>query len=113
VSTALTRLLEQDAGAYRWAAATVGSESAAPLQLATRQPVMSIGGFNGTDPSPTLAEFERLVAEHDVHYFVGANASSFGGGSGDAQAITKWVTSHFRSETVGGETVYNLTEPRA
>ncbi len=113
VSTALTRLLEQDAVAYRWAAATVGSESAAPLQLATRQPVMSIGGFNGTDPSPTLAEFEHLVAEHEVHYFVGANASSFGGGSGDAQAITKWVTSHFRSETVAGETVYNLTEPRA
>ncbi|MGO8960129.1 MAG: ArnT family glycosyltransferase [Streptosporangiaceae bacterium] len=113
VSAALTRLLEQDAGAYRWVAATVGSESAAPLQLATEDPVMSIGGFNGTDPSPTLAEFEHLVAGHQVHYFVGTNADSFGGGSGDAQAITQWVTSHFRSQTVAGETIYNLTEPRA
>ena len=112
MSAALTMLLDQDAGAYRWVAATVGSESAAPLQLATRQPVMSIGGFNCTDQSPTLADFEHLVAEHEVHYFVGANADSFGGGPGDAQAITKWVTSHFRSEAVGSETVYNLTEPR-
>jgi 4-amino-4-deoxy-L-arabinose transferase-like glycosyltransferase len=111
VSTALTKLLEHDASRYTWVAATVGSESAAPLQLATREPVMSIGGFNGTDPAPSLAQFERYVAEHKIHYFAGANAHSFGGGSGDASAITKWVTSHFKAETVGGETVYNLTQP--
>jgi 4-amino-4-deoxy-L-arabinose transferase-like glycosyltransferase len=112
VSKALARLLEKDASAYTWAAATVGSESAAPLQLATGQPVMSIGGFNGTDPAPTLAQFQRLVSEHKIHYFVGENADSFGGGSGDASAITAWVRAHFTSQTVGGETVYNLTQPR-
>jgi len=111
VSAALTKLLEHDASRYTWVAATVGSESAAPLQLATQDPVMSIGGFNGTDPAPSLSEFERYVAEHKIHYFVGANAHSFGGGSGDASAVTKWVTSHFKAETTGGETVYNLTEP--
>jgi len=111
VSVALTKLLEQHAAQYTWAAATVGSESAAPLQLATGDPIMSIGGFNGTDPAPTLAQFERYVAEHKIHYFVGANSDSFGGGSGDAAAITKWVASHFRSQTVDGETVYNLTDP--
>jgi 4-amino-4-deoxy-L-arabinose transferase-like glycosyltransferase len=110
VSKALMTLLERDASAYTWAAATVGSESAAPLQLATGQPVMSIGGFNGTDPSLSLAQFKRLVAEHKIHYFVGANSDSFGGGSGDAAAISTWVTAHFKSQTVGGETVYNLTE---
>jgi 4-amino-4-deoxy-L-arabinose transferase-like glycosyltransferase len=111
VSSALARLLEEDAGRYTWAAATVSSDSAAPLQLATGDPIMSIGGFNGTDPAPALAQFERYVAEHKIHYFVGTNADSFGGGSGDAAAITKWVASHFRSQTVGGEKVYNLTQP--
>jgi 4-amino-4-deoxy-L-arabinose transferase-like glycosyltransferase len=111
VSKALTSLLEQDASAYTWAAATVGSESAAPLQLATGQPVMSIGGFNGTDPAPTLAQFKKLVAEHKIHYFVGANAHSFGGGSGTASAISSWVAAHFTAQTVGGETVYNLAGP--
>ncbi len=113
VSGALTTLLRQGASGYRWAAATVGSESAAPLQLAARQPIMSIGGFNGTDPAPSLAEFKRLVAEHEIHYFVGANAHSFGGGSGAAAQITTWVRTHFRSQTVGGMTVYNLSRPLA
>jgi 4-amino-4-deoxy-L-arabinose transferase-like glycosyltransferase len=108
VSSALTALLKDGASGYRWAAATVSSDSAAPLQLASGEPVMSIGGFNGTDPAPTLAQFERYVADHDIHYFVGANSHSFGGGSGDAAQITKWVEAHFRSQTVGGETVYNL-----
>jgi hypothetical protein len=108
VSQTLTRLLEKNASAYTWVAATVGSESAAPLQLATGQPVMSIGGFNGTDPAPTLARFRQLVAEHKIHYFVGENSDSFGGGSGDAAAITKWVEAHFTARTVGGETVYDL-----
>jgi 4-amino-4-deoxy-L-arabinose transferase-like glycosyltransferase len=111
VSSALARLLERDAAAYAWVAATVGSESAAPLQLATGDAIMAIGGFNGTDPSPTLAQFEQLVAGHKIHYFVGTNASSFGGGTGPAAAITNWVASHFKAQTVDGETVYNLTPP--
>jgi 4-amino-4-deoxy-L-arabinose transferase-like glycosyltransferase len=108
VGQALASLLEKNASAYTWVAATVGSESAAPLQLATGQPVMSIGGFNGTDPSPTLAQFKKLVAEHKIHYFVGQNSHSFGGGSGDASAISTWVAAHYTAHTVGGETVYDL-----
>jgi hypothetical protein len=113
VSQALTALLLRGAAGYRWAAATVGSQSAAPLQLASRQPVMAIGGFNGTDPAPSLAEFQQLVAAHEVHYLIGANAHSFGGGSGVAVQITAWVRAHFRSQTVGGLTVYELTRPLA
>ena len=47
---------------YTWVAAAIGSNEAAGYQLATGQPVMAIGGFNGTDPAPTLAQFERYVA---------------------------------------------------
>jgi 4-amino-4-deoxy-L-arabinose transferase-like glycosyltransferase len=112
VASALTRLLRNGASGYRWAAATVGTESAAPLQLAGGEPVMAIGGFNGTDDAPTLAEFEHLVAAGDIHYFVGANQASFGGGSGPAAQITAWVRAHFKSETVGGETIYDLTSSR-
>jgi 4-amino-4-deoxy-L-arabinose transferase-like glycosyltransferase len=110
VSSALEKLLEQDASSYKWVAATVGSEAAAPLELATGDAVMAIGGFNGTDPWPTLAGFEELVAKHEIHYYVGADGESFGGGQGSS-AITKWVAAHFTKETVGGETVYDLTKP--
>jgi 4-amino-4-deoxy-L-arabinose transferase-like glycosyltransferase len=112
VAAALTRLLVRGAAGYRWAAATVGAESAAPLQLASGEPVMAIGGFNGTDDAPTLAEFERMVAAGEIHYLVGANQASFGGGSGPAAQITAWVRAHFTAETVGGVSVYDLTRAR-
>jgi 4-amino-4-deoxy-L-arabinose transferase-like glycosyltransferase len=112
VAAVLTRLLVRGAAGYRWTAATVGAESAAPLQLASGEPVMAIGGFNGTDDAPTLAEFERMVAAGEIHYFIGANQASFGGGSGPAAQITAWVRAHFTAETVGGVTVYDLTRAR-
>ena len=111
VSSSITKLLTSGAGGYRWAAATVGAESAAPFQLASGEPIMAIGGFNGTDQAPTLAEFKTMVAAHEVHYFIGANGHTFGGGSGDAAQIISWVQSRFTKQTVGGEAVYNLTSP--
>jgi 4-amino-4-deoxy-L-arabinose transferase-like glycosyltransferase len=112
VSSALITLLEQDASKYKWIAASVGTQEAAPVELATGgDPVLAIGGFNGTDPSPTLAEFEALVAKGEIHYYLGENTETFGGGTGSS-AITSWVAAHFKSETVGGVTVYNLTQQK-
>jgi 4-amino-4-deoxy-L-arabinose transferase-like glycosyltransferase len=112
VSSALIKLLEQDASKYKWIAATEGSQSAAPIELATGgEAVMAIGGFNGSDPAPTLAQFEAMVARHEIHYYVGRGSNSFGGGSG-ASAIESWVAAHFKSETVGGTTVYDLTQAK-
>jgi 4-amino-4-deoxy-L-arabinose transferase-like glycosyltransferase len=112
VDSTLIKLLETDASKYKWIAATEGSQEAAPIELATGgDAVMAIGGFNGTDPAPTLAEFESLVAKHEIHYYVGRGSGSFGGGAGSS-AIASWVAAHFTSETVGGTTVYNLTQPK-
>ena len=111
---ALTKMLESDASHYTWVAATVNSNSAAGYQLASDDPVMAIGGFNGTDPTPSLAQFEKYVAEGKIHYFIaGGGAGGFGsGGSGDdASRITSWVESHFTAKTIDGATVYDLTDP--
>jgi 4-amino-4-deoxy-L-arabinose transferase-like glycosyltransferase len=110
-SAELTALLQQDAGAYTWVAAAVGSNNAAGYQLATGDPVMAVGGFNGTDPAPTLAQFQALVAAKKIHYFVGSGrgGSSDTGGSDDATQIAQWVQQHFTATTVGGTTVYDLS----
>jgi 4-amino-4-deoxy-L-arabinose transferase-like glycosyltransferase len=110
-SPELTKFLKADAGRYTWVAATVNSNSAAGYQLASDEPVMAIGGFNGTDPAPTLAQFEKYVAEGKIHYFIaGGGASGFGGGRDDnASQITAWVEDHYTAKTVGGTTVYDLT----
>ena len=34
-----------------------------------------------------------------------------GGGGGTTSAITSWVKAHYRAETIGGQTVYDLTQP--
>jgi len=97
-------------------AAAVNSNSAAGYQLASDEPVMAIGGFNGTDPAPTLAQFEKYVAEGKIHYFIsGGGAGGFGrGGSGDdATQITSWVESHFTAKTVDGVTIYDLSSTKA
>jgi 4-amino-4-deoxy-L-arabinose transferase-like glycosyltransferase len=113
-SAALKAALLANAKDYTWVAATVGSNNAAGLQLATGKAVMAIGGFNGTDPSPTLAQFEKWVSEGKIHYFIGGSGfgggGGFGGGSsGTSSQIESWVTSHFQATTIGGQTVYDLT----
>ncbi|HEY6589568.1 MAG TPA: glycosyl transferase, partial [Actinomycetota bacterium] len=102
--------LRQDADRYRWVAAAVGSNSAAGVQLANGDPVMAIGGFNGSDPAPTLEQFQQYVAEGKVHYFLGGGRMAGAmGGSDAARQITAWVQEHFAATTVGGATVYDLT----
>ncbi|GAA2698904.1 ArnT family glycosyltransferase [Actinoplanes palleronii] len=111
VSAEMKALLEQDAGKYTWVAAAIGSQNASGYQLATEQPVMAIGGFNGTDPSPTLAQFKDYVAAGKIHYFIGGSGFGGGGSSGssDSSQISSWVTENFTATTVGGTTVYDLT----
>ena len=104
-------------------AAAIGSNEASGYQLATGRPVMAIGGFNGTDPSPTLAQFEDYVAPGQdplLHRggggFGGGGGGGGGGGRGGgttsaATQITTWVESHFTATTVGGVTLYDLTAP--
>lgn len=103
----LTALLEQDAGNYTWVAATVGSNAASGYQLATENPVMPIGGFNGSDPSPTLEQFQQYVAEGRIHYFLAGGQG--GRSSGPAAEIAAWVESTFTEQTVDGVQVYDLT----
>ena len=75
---------------------------------------MAIGGFTGSDPAPTLTQFEKLVSAHEIHYFVASGSGGPGGagGSGSGPQITGWVKAHFTGQTVGGMTVYDLTTPR-
>ena len=118
VSSQLKTLLVANSSRYTWVAATVSANNAASYQLATGGAVMAIGGFNGTDPSPTLAQFEQDVAAHKIHYFIGGGSGGGGGfrfggqsGSSTATSISSWVSSHFTATTVGGVTVYDLTNP--
>jgi hypothetical protein len=114
-SKALVSLLRADASSYRWVAAVVGANSAAGFQLGADEPVMAIGGFNGTDPAPSLAEFKSYVAAGKIHYYISSGTGTgpaAGGGVGSSSSsssIESWVEANFTAKTVGGVTVYDLS----
>jgi 4-amino-4-deoxy-L-arabinose transferase-like glycosyltransferase len=118
-STEVVSALTADADAYRWVAAAIGSQNAAGLQLATELPVMAIGGFNGSDPSPTLAQFQAHVEAGQIHYFaasgggrgMGGRGMGGPGGLGGGSQISAWVQQNFPAVTIGGTTFYDLTQP--
>ncbi|MFQ6227002.1 hypothetical protein [Nocardia sp. NPDC002869] len=90
---------------------TAESAQNAGYHLAGDVPVMSIGGFGGGDPSPTLEQFQQYVADGAIHYFI---AGGRGGGPGsasqsEASKIGRWVQDNYTATEVDGATVYDLT----
>jgi 4-amino-4-deoxy-L-arabinose transferase-like glycosyltransferase len=98
-------------GYQKWAAATVGSNNAAGYQLASGRPVLAVGGFNGTDPAPTLTRFQEYVHNGQVHWFIGDGAMSgtSTGGSDAGRRIAEWVAGNYPAQQVSGVTVYDLS----
>ena len=109
-SAELVAVLDANSSDYTWVAATVGANNASGYQLATDDPVMAIGGFNGSDPAPTLEQFQQFVSEGKIHFFIaGGNIGGSNGGSSASSAISAWVSANFTAQTVGGVTLYDLT----
>ena len=110
--SAVVEALSSNADGFDWVAAAVGSQNAAGLQLGTELPVMAIGGFNGSDPAPTLEQFQQYVADGRIHYFLAGGG--FGGQQGGSEAATEiaaWVSQTFTEVTIGSDTFYDLTQP--
>ena len=116
-STEVVSALSADADSYTWVAAAVGSQNAAGLQLATEQPVMALGGFNGTDPSPTLAQLQAYVASGQIHYLLASGGMGVMGGSSTETSTTSqilaWAAASYQTVSIDGTTFYDLTQPLA
>lgn len=119
ISTALKNYLVQHQGAATWIVAVSSANQSAPIQIATGQPVMAIGGFNGSDNTISLSEFKQLVREGKVKYFAvssggmgGFGGGMGGGGPGGNSSIQSWATSGGKVVDYGGSdnvTLYDLT----
>ncbi|WP_264043462.1 ArnT family glycosyltransferase [Mycolicibacterium hodleri] len=97
-----------------FSAAVNRSNTAAGLELSTDTAVMAIGGFGGSDPAPTLGEFQQDVANHRIGYYVAQHDDQRPGGFGGQSVhadVAQWVAAHFTPTTVGSDTVYDLTAP--
>ncbi|HEV2993505.1 MAG TPA: glycosyltransferase family 39 protein [Acidimicrobiia bacterium] len=117
----LISYLEAHRGNAKYLVAAFGSQSSASIIIATGQPVITIGGFNGADPAPTLAQFEHLVAEGQVRYVLvtsggGGPGGGFGpgGATGSGSSISQWVTTHGKEVSTtnagtGAGTLYDVS----
>ena len=114
-STLVSFLLENRHGTT-WLAAVNSANESAPIQLSSSQPVMAIGGFNGSDSTLTLSQFKQLVKQGKVRYYVvnsrqGKSSGPSGmGGPGSNSEILTWVKSAGSKVDYGGTqyTVYDL-----
>jgi hypothetical protein len=73
---------------------------------------VTIGGFNGADPAPTVAQLQRMVARGELRYVL-LGGGGFGGraGRGGSSAIQAWVQQHGTAVTgvsTGGATLYGV-----
>jgi 4-amino-4-deoxy-L-arabinose transferase-like glycosyltransferase len=113
----LTALLKSSTA--KWSGIVSGASQAASLELATGTNVIALGGWNGGDPYPTLAQFQEMVANGEIGYFIsggGMGGGGMGGGPmgggprGGNSEVATWVAANFEAQTVGNSTVYKLRE---
>ena len=104
---ALVDYLVANQGGARWIVAAGGSQVAADIQLGAGLPVMTMGGFSGGDPTPTLAGLKAYVASGAIRFVLvdGGGRGGPGGRNGVNSARTAWVTSACSPVTIGGATV--------
>ena len=96
-----------------WSSAITRSSAAAQLELTTHTAVMAIGGFSGTDPVPTLSQFQKYVADHRITYYIAPDTNHDRGlrGSRAHSDIGDWVAATYPAVKVGADTIYDLTAP--
>jgi 4-amino-4-deoxy-L-arabinose transferase-like glycosyltransferase len=96
--TGLIAYLRAHRGNATYLVAAFGSHSSAPIIIATGEPVVTIGGFNGADPAPSLTQFEHLVASGQVRYvLISGGGAGYGGGppgAASSSAISQWVVTN-------------------
>ncbi|MFJ5957594.1 glycosyltransferase family 39 protein [Paenarthrobacter sp. NPDC092416] len=94
----------------KWSAIVSGATQAASLELATDTNVIALGGWNGGDPYPTLAQFQKMVDNGQISYFIasgGMGGGGMGGGGGNSD-VAAWVAANYQAQIVGGSTIYKL-----
>jgi hypothetical protein len=115
VGAAVVRYLEAHQGHSRYLVAAVGSTSAGSIALQSASNVIDMGGFMGSDPSPSLSQLKSLVNSGQLHYVLlntggaGGNAGPFGFSTSTTRTRDSWIESHGKVVKVPGATSTGMT----
>jgi 4-amino-4-deoxy-L-arabinose transferase-like glycosyltransferase len=112
LSSMVIAYLTAHQGSAKYLFAASGSQTTAPVIIATGKAVVTIGGFNGSDPAPTVAQLAKLVAEGQLRYvLLSSGGGGVPGGGATQQSIDSWVQAHGTKVTavsVSGGTLYRV-----
>ena len=108
--SALVTYLLANSSNTTWIAAVNSANESAAIQISTGKPVAALGGFNGSDPVLTLAQFKEYVASGKIKYYV-TSSRGMGGGPGGSSEIVSWIKQNATVVNYGGSeyTVYQLS----
>ncbi|MFJ9153935.1 ArnT family glycosyltransferase [Streptomyces sp. NPDC102270] len=87
VSSAMISYLKKNQDGATWLVAVATDQTASSIILESGEPVISMGGWSGSDNAMTLAKLKSLVKSGKLHYIV---ISSSGQGSSNSE-ISTWV----------------------
>jgi 4-amino-4-deoxy-L-arabinose transferase-like glycosyltransferase len=107
VSASLISYLEAHQGSAKYLVAATGSHTTAPIIIQTGKAVVTIGGFSGSDPAPTVTQLQAMVANGALRYVL--LPTNGGGPDGASSALTAWVKAHgtpVTGLTTNGATLY-------
>ncbi|MEV6540472.1 glycosyltransferase family 39 protein [Streptomyces sp. NPDC051665] len=90
VSSEMIAYLKKHQDGATWLLAVSTDQTASSIILESGQPVISMGGWSGSDNAMTLAKLKSLVKSGKLHYII----VSSDGGQGTNSAITTWVKAH-------------------
>ena len=88
-------------GSARWIVAVSGANGAGQIELETGTPVMAMGGFTGSDDTPTLDELKAYIASGDLRFVVVGGGGGGGGPFAGSSTVTDWVTSSCTAVDIG------------
>ncbi|WP_037771022.1 ArnT family glycosyltransferase [Streptomyces sclerotialus] len=109
--------LERHRDGATWLAAVANSQSAASMILSSKQPVLSMWGFTGSDRAMTVATLKSLVKAGELHYVIVGGGMGGGPGAGNSLSteVNAWVKKHgtaVKASEYGGsgsgQTLYRL-----
>ncbi|MER6180375.1 glycosyltransferase family 39 protein [Streptomyces sp. NPDC001652] len=87
VSSAMITYLKKNQDGATWLVAVATDQTASSIILESGEPVISMGGWSGSDHAMTLAKLKSLVKAGKLHYIV---ISDSGQGSSNTE-ISTWV----------------------
>ena len=110
--TQLVDYLVAHQGSAKYLVAASGTQSTASIIIATGKPVVTIGGFTGSDPAPTVSQLAAMVKSGQLKYVLLGEGGGRGGPGGGSTDIATWVKAHGKAVSgvsTSGGTLYAVS----